>query len=371
MNIILFLLLLITILSFCKSTIMYIRNRAAITRTVEILKNDAQKDDDDKNSSLMNLDSWIIDNSSKLSRTPQSGMDLKWCKELVLEIDLEEEENNDDYNYNDDDEDICDKLGGRLCENVKYSRIDIPPHSKTTFYTSNGSILFPGHSYCLYKQPPVTQSEHHCDSIWGFWVYSPKYERWLCQSRVPGIYNAASNTFDNETLCGKHGQLLFDGNPINIDAQTTFTPDQFYSPAFQERFSCDCPRGYIFDPERSHNSRTTCLKDPCLTGLPPNAAAKGSKGGGKCDCGPYFYNINGDETFPCTSCPSNTPQYDAKNHTLTLFIKCKKKDRDDDFGLIPCETEDEYITGCKKVTLKVKPLPHRETEYAFEDRIFF
>lgn len=348
MNIILFLLLVITILSFCISTIKYTRNRLAITRTVKEAKH-VEEEENSPFSSLLNLDSWIIDNSSKISRiTDSGGVDENWCKELVLEI-----ENPDDDD--DDDQDICDKLGGRLCENVKYSRIDIPPNSKTTFYTSNGTILLPNHSYCLYKQPPLVQSANHCDDVWGFWVYSPKYERWMCQSRVPGIYNAATHTFDN--LCD---QLLFDGEPMTrrIDS---FTPEQFYSVSFQERFSCDCPKGYIFDPERS---RTSCFKDPCLTGLPPHAAANGYNDG-TCDCGPYFYNINGDETFPCTACPYNTPQYDEKNNTLTIFIKCDK------FGLIPCDTEEEYILGCKKVVIKVKLLREKEEEYSFEDRIFF
>ena len=363
MNILLFLLLLITILSFCASTVRYIRYRTDITKTVEALKMD-NKDTSEYHTSksLVNLDSWIVDNSSKLSRIDKSSSekDESWCKDLILEI------ADDDYS---DDVNICDKLGGRICENVKYTRVDIPRESETTFYASNGTLLLPGHSYCLYKQPPISQSGHHCDDVWGFWVYSPKYERWMCQSRVPGIYNAATHAFE-DNHCGKNGQLLFDGKPIELK-KSTFRPEEFYSETFQERFSCQCPKGYIFDPAKS---RTTCFKDPCLASLPPYAAATGYKnenGIVTCDCGPFFYNINGDETFPCTACPYNSPQYDEKNHTLTVFIKCKRRRDSNDFGLIPCETEEENITGCKKVVIKAKPLLVRDEEYSFEDRIFF
>lgn len=344
---------------FSLSTIRYIRKRETITKTVEGLQENAHEPTVSFSSSFMNLDSWIDDNSTKLSRMNESGRDESWCKELVLEI--------HDGKDNTDQDDICDQLGGRVCTNVKYSRIDIPANSKTTFYTSNGSILFPGHSYCLYKQPPIMHSAEHCDNTWGFWVYSPKYERWVCQSRVPGVYNGATHNFNN--LCGTHGQLLFDGKPTDISSSSSFTPNQFYSQQFQERFSCDCGPGYIFDPQRS---KTTCFKDPCLIGLPSHAAAKGynKEKGGTCDCGPYFYNINGDETFPCTACPYNSPEYDTKNNTLTVFIKCKTEG-ESDFGVIPCETEQENILGCKKVVIKVKLLSKRVEEYSFEDRIFF
>lgn len=363
MNILPCLLLIIIVLYFCISTIKYIRHRTAITKTVEALKN-TNNDYNDCNS-LINLDSWIIENSDKLSRTSANlEMNTNWCKELVLEI------NQSTINDNIDDINICDKLGGRICQNVKYTRVDIPEDSSVEFYASNGTILLPGCSYCLYKQPPVTQSGNHCDEIWGFWVYSQKYERWMCQSRVPGIYNAATHSFQGDKVCGKAGQLLFDGTPINLNEDiSSFSPEQFYSEEFQERFSCECPKGYIFHPEKS---RTTCFKDHCLASLPPHAAAKGYiREGEKCDCGPFFHNINGDETFPCTACPVNTPQYDEKNHTLTVFIKCKKRLNSNDFGLIPCETEEENIFGCKKVIIKVKPLLRNEKEYSFEDRIFF
>ena len=339
MNGILLLLLLVTIISFCISTIRYIVYRQNITNTIKAFN---KRENDHANPPpLVNLDSWISDNSDKLSRKlPENE---NWCKELVLEITNESD---------------CNELGGRLCENIKYSRVDIPADMDTTFYTSNGTMLLPGHSYCIHREPPITQSQYHCDNTWGFWVYSAKYERWMCQSRVPGIYNAATNQFEN--ACGKHGQLLFDGKPIRIDFNSDFKPRDFYSQEFQNRFSCQCPKGYIFDGERS---RTTCFRDPCLKELPPYASATGYVDGGKCECGPHFFNIGGNESFPCTACPSNVPLYDEKTNILTIFVKCNE------FGVMKCDTEEEKITGCKKIYIKVKGL--KEPVESFEDRIFF
>ena len=332
------LLLLVLILYFCSRTIIYIRKRLFIKNTIESLKKSADKEEN--KDVYPDLDTWIDENKNKLGR---ENYDSQRCKDIAIEISNHQS---------------CDNntLGCDL------KRIDIPSSTNATFYTFNGTLLLPGHSYCVYKQPPIINSNYECDERWGFWRFSHKYERWMCESRMPGIYNAATNSFNDPC---QNGQLMFDNKPFmksNIDK--IFHPQQFYSINFQNRFSCKCDKGYIFQPEKS---RTKCFKDPCLIGLPKGAVAKGfNPETGNCDCGEYFYNINGNQSFPCTSCPTNNPQYDKDNHTLTLFLKCSNEDEK---NTIPCKTDEEKITGCIKVKLKVKAM--NDDNASFEDRIFF
>ena len=365
------------------------------------------------------IDFWVQDAENKISRMVITNdekpggkrKDPEWCKNIALRLDNffpSEEESEESENDRRDVHDICDKLGGKICENIHFKRVDIPENAGATFYTSTGIKLLPGFSYCLYKPPPVEHSRYQCDPDWGFWIFSPEYERWMCQSRVPGIYNAASDSFLDACKCGgggggggvgsssdrekkkkkEDGVLLFDGEPLiggNTTIKTRFKAEDFYSPDFQRRFSCKCPRGYIFD---SSVSRTRCIKDRCLVGLPEFAAAPGLDPTTKqCQCGPHFFNINSSLDMPCTGCPVNTPQYDAASNTLSVYMKCKKHGHD--FGLYPCRTDEEKILGCTKVALKVKPVygrlksktgrnadgdsleDYEEDDYSFEDRIFW
>ena len=363
-------LVLIIVLYFCYFTVKYIRKRRLIRETIQnsIMRESKMDHEEERGeaSDFPDLNSYINENSGKIvrfindeeeeERIPDEKDPAQmetWCKELVLEI----------ADTQDQSDDICEKLGGRLCQTVDLKRVDIPPSTKATFLTSNGTQLLPGHSYCLYKQPPVSQSSYECDEKWGFWVFSHKYERWMCESLVSGIYNAKTNAFNDPC---QHGNLLFDNEMITRDSvKDRFNPQDFYSTQFQERFSCRCEKGYIFDPKKS---RTKCIRDPCLLGLPRHAAARGyNPETEECECGEFFFNIDGNETFPCTSCPSNNPHFDPSTNILTVYLRCKKKGETQG-ALLPCRTEEENLLGCIKATLKVKPMNQEGT---FEDRIFF
>ena len=438
MGILIITILFMIILWFLYQTVIYVKKRKLIFDIVHNFNDSESSEGDDKMrkegkknktfSTLSNehfvadlvsdrneIDFWVQDAENKISRMviindekPPGGKikDPEWCKNIALRLDnffLSDTDQVEKSEENDRDvQDICDQLGGKICENISFKRVDIPENAGATFYTSTGIKLLPGFSYCLYKPPPVQHSDYQCDPDWGFWIFSPKYERWLCQSRVPGIYNAASDSFLDACKCGgvggdrekkEDGVLLFDGEPLiggNAAIKTRFKAEDFYSPDFQKRFSCRCPRGYIFD---SSVSRTRCIKDKCLVGLPEFAAAPGLDPVTKqCRCGPHFFNIDSNLDMPCTGCPVNTPQYDAASNTLSVYMKCKKHRHD--FGLYPCRTDEEKILGCTKIVIKVKPIyrrlksktsknidggkdslgdneDHTLEDYSFEDRIFW
>ena len=357
----------LSILWFILLTITYIKKRRQINEIISHLSQES-KDESEESTippPMTDIDFWILNNTRKISRETKLKNDVNQkqkCTNVFLEI-----------TDAPDDPAICDKLGGAICEDVELKKISIPKTSEATFYTSGGVQLVPGSSYCVSREPPIHNYTYQCDPKWGYWIFSDKYDNWVCWSKVPGIYDSKTNSFNN--IC-RNGQLLFDNKALeNNDIRTKFAPDQFYSVAFQERFSCDCNKGYIYDGKRR------CQKDPCLAGLPPFAAAKGyDDKTGNCVCEPFFRNINNDETFPCTACSYNSPHFNKDTNLLTIYIKCKKDESD--YGIFDCQTEEEKIFGCMKAYLRVKPLSYKKLKennndndndggYSFEERIFF
>ena len=307
----------------------------------------------------------VVRRNDRVTRT--TILDPNWCKGLVLRIPSSKVKSNDD----DDDEEICNELGGRFCSGMEMKRVNIPDTFKTEIYSSSGFRLYPGQSYCLYKQPPLlnTTSTSMCDDVWGFWKYSPIYERWLCTSKVPGIYNAKTNRFDACERDDPNGLLLFDGQIVDDFKRLNLVPEDFYSEEFQKRFECDCPSfGYLSKPELS---RTFCFRDPCTLSLPIHAFAPGyDEETGNCDCGKHYVNMYNSEAYPCTACPTSFPDYDPDTHTLSVFIKCYNDD-DNEFGLFPCHSQEDKIRGCMKARVNVKPIQKHQNVSSFEERIFF
>ena len=265
---------------------------------------------------------------------------------------------------------ICRKISRQYCgEDDKDRMILIHiPNDDSNFYASNGTQLLPGESYCIYK-PLSTQQYKKCNEIWGFWKYSSKDQKWICHSKVPGIYNAELDKFDPCQREDPNGKFLVDGKIIlPRDIPSKFAPQDFYSTDFQSKCECQCDksRGYIFNPKLS---RTSCYKDPCLLELPPFAAAGGLVMNNNnsddnnyyyCDCGEYFTNLLNNPKNPCTACPFNTPSFDPQKNELTVYIKCYNDDDDDNnnnnkrFGIIPCSNYDDKLRGCTKAIIKVK-----------------
>ena len=373
----------IILLSFLYLACEYVLHRKKMALTIQ---DDDDVDDDDvdadnnnnndnDNNNYDNDNDDIIErlvvrrnnNNNRATRTTVS--DPNWCKGLVLRIPSSK--------VNDDDEGICNELGGGLCSGIEMKRVNIPDTFKTEIYSSNGFRLHPGQSYCLFKQPPLLETTTNtCDDVWGFWKYSPVYERWLCMSKVPGIYNAKTNKFDACERDDPSGRVLFDGRIVDDFKSLSLVPEDFYSEEFQRRFECDCPSsGYLSKPELS---RTFCFRDPCTLSLPIHAIAPGyNEVTGNCDCGKHFVNMYNSQEYPCTACPTSFPDYDPDTHTLSVFIKCYNDnddddfdDDDDEFGLFPCHSQEDKIRGCMKAKVYVKPLLEEE-ENNFEDRIFF
>ena len=327
-----FIFIFVMIIVFCKLTIDYIYQR----------KNYAIIDDDDYNDNdvkRFNMHAWLRNNNG--NHFERKAL----CKGMVIEA-------------NDDGEESCSDISKKLCNsNVNMRKVKIPRDLKIDIYSDNGSKLIRGKTYCIYKKPPLTSSV--CHESWGFWQYSLKYEKWLCKSKVPGIYNSKTNRFDE--ACS-NGKLKFEDTEyvVNDDIPKRFTPEQFYSTEFQKKFSCECSEGYVFNPDLS---RTTCFEDPCKANLPPFAAARGyDKTTGECDCAPYFTNLFPNNLkSPCTACPLGSPSYDPKTRLLTVYIKCNAH--------FPCVTREDKLRGCTQAYLKVKPIDN-SSSLPFEDLVF-
>ena len=387
----------IILLSFLYLACEYVLHRRKMALTIkDDIENDDDDDDDnddndDNNSNNNNndrddiIERLVVRRNNNRATTRTTISDPNWCKGLVLRIPSSKVNHSIDDN-DDDDEGICNELGGRLCSGIEMKRVDIPHTFKTEIYSSNGFRLHPGQSYCLFKQPPLLETTATatamCDDVWGFWKYSPIYERWLCTSKVPGIYNAKTNKFDACERDDPSGKLLFDGRIIDDFKSLDLVPEDFYSEEFQKRFECDCPSsGYLSKPELS---RTFCFRDPCTLSLPVHAYAPGyDEDTGNCDCGQHFMNMYNSQAYPCTACPFNFPDYNPDTHTLSVFIKCYNNDNKytDEFGLFPCHSQEDKIRGCMKARVKVKFIPEEEkninttntnsSSVSFEDRIFF
>lgn len=286
---------------------------------------------------------------------------------------------------NRDNPTICRALSRKVCgvDSKTMMLVQIPEDETITFFAANGMQLLPGEAYCVYKVPPPFESnnQRRCHETWGFWKYSPIHDRWMCYSKVPGVYNAETNKFDPCQRENKKGKFLVKGKVVaNEDIEIKFSPEDFHSLEFQSQCECECNKfeGLIFNPALS---RTSCFKDPCLAELPIYAAAPGfNTDTGNCDCGAFFTNLFNDPKFPCTACPYDWPVYDKETHTLTIYVKCYNEEERGKrhgaarFGLIPCQTDEEKIKGCTKAILRVKPMSKRYdniSEENFEERVFW
>ena len=323
------------IILFSISTMRYIFYRYHLTvlinKDISYFKELNDNDDDDTDDNNTDIDNWLKKNEQVVYNSEKGD---------IIEIN----ENDNDVN----------------CRKNMMKKITIPSDFKTEIYSNAGVKLESGHSYCVNVSIPSHSKT--CDEVWGFWHFSEKFNKWMCKSKVPGIYNAIKNTFDDSC---QNGTLLYDGQEIDkTTIPQIFTPLDFYSKEFQQRFECKCARGFLSAPELS---RTTCFKDPCLLELPKNAAAPGYKEG-LCDCGDHFVNMYRDKNYPCTACPYNSPEFDKKTNTLTVYIKCYNDDKD--FGLYPCKSQEDKIRGCMKAKIKVKPMDIKK-ETTFEELIFY
>ena len=265
------------------------------------------------------------------------------CKGMVIEVD--------------DNVDNCRHISRDLCNGiVTMKKITIPSNSKIDFYSESGVKLVGGKSYCVYKPPPPFFNNNNCNESWGFWQYSLKNEQWQCKSKVPGIYNSNTNRFNP---CSK-GELLFNNKLLpNDKIPRLASPEYFFDPKYQKKFTCKCPPGYVF---RKDLSRTSCFKDPCLANLPPHAKAPGyDVKTGNCLCGTFFTNLRPDNLkSPCTACPE-APSWNPDSNLLSIYVKCNSH--------FPCITIEDKMRGCVKATVKVKPITVTD-ETTFEDLIF-
>lgn len=294
---------------------------------------------------------------SPFFETLSSSSSSPLCRELALLV-PDDIASNEENNKN-----ICAEMTREVCglDSQFVEKIKIP-ENKSDFIAANGMHLLSGETYCIFKKPPLnslssSSSSVKCNERWGYWKFSPVQDRWLCHSKVPGIYNAERDEFS--PCKAGNGKFIIDNIEISPEQlETEYEPRQFYDIEFQKRCGCLCDEkmGYIFVPDKS---RTTCFKDPCRSALPPFSAAPGYVNEtGHCDCGIYFTNLFNDKKQPCTACPFDRPQYDEKNHILTVFIKCGNKDS----YLFPCESDEDEIRGCRKAIIQVKPMERKSNE---------
>ena len=342
----------------------YIIKRNALKKYNRLLDGDDRWDDD-----YIKLNKWLMKKISEENekKTEDSKNDNEFflssssfspslCREMAL---LVPENQRSDKN-------ICQEMSRDVCgiDSQLMEKIVIPIDEKTNFISANGMHLLPGETYCVFKKPPLN-SKVKCNENWGYWNYSPIQDRWVCRSKVPGIYNAEKDEF---SPCKGGGKFVIDNIVVSPkELANEYKPQQFYDVEFQKKCGCICDnyKGYIFVPEIS---RTTCFKDPCRASLPPFSAAPGYKHKtGECHCGDFFTNLFNDKKQPCTACPYDRPQYDEKNHTLTVHIKCGNQADD----LFPCESYEENIRGCRKAIILVKPLSDKVDNEIFEKRIFW
>ena len=306
------------------------------------------------------------------------------CRELALLV-PPPKKNHHAFSSSDDDDDICAKMTRDVCgiDSQFIEKITIPDGEKTSFIAANGLHLLSGETYCVFKKPPLSSYSSSsssslsvkCNQTWGYWKYSPIQDRWVCHSKVPGIYDAEKDQFTPCSAGG--GKFVIDNVQVSPEQLATeYEPRDFYDVEFQKRCGCACDEkmGYVFVPEKS---RTTCFKDPCRAALPPFSAAPGYVSEtGNCDCGRYFTNLFHDAKQPCTACPFDRPQYDEKEGVLTVFIKCGNKDDEYDDYLFPCESDEDKLRGCRKAVVRVKPimrnlLDEKNNRETFEDRMFW
>ena len=358
----------IILLIFCFCNFYYIHQRYKEKQILCNNKNKIPNNDNGNNNNNNNFffhydtNDWIKKNENLIYSIDDSDYNIvddgksisnkiTTCKGIIVEIDR------DKLNCNDLSRDLCD---GQII----LRKFTVPLNSKIDFYSHSGYKLIKGQSYCIYKPPPIDDgSSNDCNETWGFWKYSLKYNMWRCKSKVPGVYNEETNSFDP---CSKgNGHLYYNNHYLpNQYISRNFNPEQFFSLKFQKKFKCDCPRGYISRPDLS---RTTCFKDPCLINLPPYSEAAGyDVKTGNCNCGPYFKNLYPDNLkSPCTMCP-DAPVWDYRNNNLIIYVKCGENDK------FKCISEEDKLRGCIKTKLKVKPIYVNELKKSnFNDITFF
>lgn len=354
--------LIITILFIIWILVTYIYYRIILLKYIKVLDVDDRWD-----KTYVKINKWIQetindDNNNNNKNSP--------CQNMALHIEPRDIGN----------EFICKEMAEKICgiDSNAMKRVNIPPSSKTTFVAANGMHLIPGESYCVYKKPPLVNDNRNCNEIWGYWKYCPINDYWICHSKVPGVYDATRDEFNPCQREDKFGKFMIDGRVVSPDEiEKNYEPSDFYSLDFQMKCSCECnvARGFVFNPLKS---RTMCFKDPCKSNLPPFSAVKGfDVNSGHCDCQPYFKNLFGDETQPCTACPYNRPEYDREKNIVTVYLKCFNEDYegdddDDDIknekiGLVPCITQEDKIRGCAKARIYVKPSNNNNNNYSKQD----
>ena len=202
-------------------------------------------------------------------------------------------------------------------------------------FTSLGGKLKENMDYCIWQVPSSS-----CHPGWGFLKYNEKSNLWECYSKVPGIYNAATNSFD---ACQPGGRLFDSKERRVVVDYTQLSPEDFYSDP--TRYVCRCDKGYLSFPEIS---RSTCFPDPCLSHLPPLVDPKivpgYDKKTGKCDCGALYVNIHGNPHSPCTACPDHPTLDEGK---LIVWISCKN-------GYYPCHKLEDIQRGCTRAEFSVE-----------------
>lgn len=349
----------IIILYFSLKIINYIWKRNALTRQVRLLNGDDRWDE-----KYIKLNEWLmkkIGREKDFNVRNERGIDPSpsSCRELALLVSESQK----------DRVDVCQEMSRDVCglDSRLMEKVVIPRGEKTSFVSANGMHLIPGETYCVFKRPPLLKSNVvECNERWGYWKYSPIQDRWVCHSKLPGIYDAEKDAF---TPCSSGGgRFTIDDRVVPPEILATrYEPRDFYDVEFQKRCGCRCngDAGYVFVPEKS---RTTCFKDPCRAALPPFSAAVGYAHDTKtCECGDYFTNQFNDKRQPCTACPYDRPQYDANNYTLTVYVKCGSG-KDD---LFPCESAEDEIRGCRKAIVRVKPREKMTDDETFEERMFW
>ena len=341
----------IILLIFCFCNFYYIYQRVKEKQNLKTITNNDDDDNENNNDFFFRYDTkdWIKKNNNLIYSTGNKAT-KSICQGIIVEVD------GDKLNCNDLSRDLCDGQ-------VLLKKFTIPHDSKIDFYSHSGYKLIKGQSYCIYKPPPINDRNNGCNETWGYWKYSLKYDMWRCKSKVPGIYNEETNTFDP---CSKgKGYLYYDNHYLpNNHIPKNFNPEKFFDLDFQRKFKCDCPRGYISKPELS---RTTCFRDPCLINLPPHSEAAGyDVKTGNCNCGPYFKNLYpGNLKSPCTMCP-DAPIWNHFDNTLIFYVKCGEHDK------FKCISEEDKLRGCIKTKLKVKPTNVDDLKKTnFKDITFF
>ena len=221
------------------------------------------------------------------------------------------------------------------CRSHQTSRIHVPEGFH--IFTSSGGKLKENMDYCVWKAPPPLSS---CHPRWGFLKYSEKSHLWECYSKLPGIYNAATDSFD---ACHPGGHLFDLKEKVIIQDYTHLSPEDFYSNP--TRYACRCEKGFLSFPARS---RSTCFPDPCLSHLPPSVDVPGyNEETGECDCGGLYVNVHDNPYAPCTACPDHpTLEGDDK---LIVWISCKN-------GYYPCHKLEDIQRGCTRAEFSVKIL---------------